>query len=91
MRLLAPQSGDVGKAATLAQPAARRRPVNGYNAAWPCLRTACMSWISVAIAIVCLYLAFKVVGFLLKTLLWLAVAACLFWWLAPMAAQAWPP
>lgn len=49
-----------------------------------------MSWIGIVVAIVSLYLAFKVVSFLLKLVLWLAVAAALYWFLAPMLHLPWP-
>jgi hypothetical protein len=49
-----------------------------------------MSWIGIVVAVLCLYLAFQVVSFLLKLALWLAVAAALYWFLAPMFQLPWP-
>ena len=42
-----------------------------------------MSWLGIVIAVVCLYLAFKVVGFFFKLLLVVAVFAALAWFAAP--------
>jgi hypothetical protein len=47
-----------------------------------------MSWIAIAIAIVCLYLAFKVAGFVFKLGLLLLAASLLYWFAAP--ALGWP-
>jgi len=38
-----------------------------------------MTWIGVALALLCLYLLFKVVGFLMKLLLWTVVLCGLYW------------
>jgi hypothetical protein len=43
-----------------------------------------MSWIGIVVAVICLYLAFKVVAFMLKLLLWAIVLGGLYVFLAPM-------
>jgi hypothetical protein len=43
-----------------------------------------MSWVGIVVAVICLYLAFKVVAFMLKLLLWAIVLGGLYVFLAPM-------
>lgn len=43
-----------------------------------------MSWIGIVIALVCLYLAFRVAAFLVKLLLWAAVLCGIYAFVAPM-------
>jgi hypothetical protein len=42
-----------------------------------------MAWIGIAIAVVCLYLAMKVAGFVFKMLLLAVVVGGLYWFAAP--------
>lgn len=48
-----------------------------------------MSWLAVAMLVVCAWLALKVVGFALKLGLWLLVAVAVYWLLAPMLGLPW--
>ncbi|WP_242107935.1 hypothetical protein [Luteimonas aquatica] len=48
-----------------------------------------MSWVGVLVLIVGLYLAFKVVSFLLKVAMWGVVIAAAYWVVAPLVG--WPP
>lgn len=43
-----------------------------------------MNWIGIVVALVCLYLAFRVAAFLVKLLLWAAVLCGLYAFVAPM-------
>ena len=43
-----------------------------------------MSWIGIVVAVICLYLAFKVAAFLLKLLLWRRCSAGCTFFFAPM-------
>ncbi len=47
-----------------------------------------MSWLGIALALLGLYLAFKVVGALLKLLMWALVLVGAYWFLAPQLG--WP-
>ena len=49
-----------------------------------------MSWLAIAMLVVCAWLALKVVGFALKLGLWLLVAVAAYWLLAPMLGLPWP-
>ena len=42
-----------------------------------------MSWVGIAIAIVCIWLALKVIGFVLKLALWGVALFALYWFAAP--------
>ena len=42
-----------------------------------------MSWIAILVLIVCIWLAFKVVGVLFKIVLWAVVLVGLYWLVAP--------
>mgnify|MGYP001266392310 CR=1 FL=1 len=42
-----------------------------------------MGWIGIVLAIIAVYLAFKVVGFLFKLAMWGLVLVCLYWFAAP--------
>ena len=42
-----------------------------------------MSWLGLVIAIVCIYFAIKVIGFLLKLALWVVALGALYWFVAP--------
>ncbi|WP_226468546.1 hypothetical protein [Luteimonas panaciterrae] len=48
-----------------------------------------MSWIGVILIVVGVYLAFKVVSFLLKVAMWGLVLAGVYWVVAPLVG--WPP
>ncbi|WP_147651301.1 DUF4175 domain-containing protein [Vulcaniibacterium gelatinicum] len=48
-----------------------------------------MNWLAIALVVLGLYLAFKVVGFLLRLLLWGVVLGGGYWLLAPYFG--WPP
>lgn len=41
-----------------------------------------MTWVGILLLIVCIWLAFKVVGFLFKLLLWAVVIVGVYWLLA---------
>lgn len=41
-----------------------------------------MSWIGILVAIVCIWLAIKVIGFVLKLALWGVALAALYWFAA---------
>jgi hypothetical protein len=43
-----------------------------------------MDWIAIAVALVCLYLAFRVAAFLVKLLLWAVVLCAAYAFIAPM-------
>ena len=43
-----------------------------------------MNWIGILVALICLYLAFRVAAFLVKLLLWAAVLCGLYAFFAPM-------
>lgn len=43
-----------------------------------------MSWIGILIAVICIWLALKVAGKLLKVVLWLAVLFGVYWFFAPL-------
>ena len=43
-----------------------------------------MSWLGIVVAVICLYLAFKVVAFMLRLFLWAVVLGGLYVFLAPM-------
>lgn len=47
-----------------------------------------MSWFAIALAAIGIWLAFKVVGALLKLLFWGVALGALYWFLAPMLG--WP-
>ena len=42
-----------------------------------------MSWVAILVLIVCIWLAFKVVGVLFKVVLWAVVLVGLYWLVAP--------
>ena len=42
-----------------------------------------MSWVAILVLIVCIWLAFKVVGVLFKIVLWAVVLVGLYWLVAP--------
>jgi hypothetical protein len=42
-----------------------------------------MSWVAILVLIVCIWLAFKVVGVLFKVVLWAVVLVGLYWLCAP--------
>jgi len=48
-----------------------------------------MSWLAIAMLVVCAWLALKAVGFALKLGLWLLVAVAAYWLLAPMLGLPW--
>ena len=48
-----------------------------------------MSWLALVAVIIGLYLAFKVVGVLLKIALWLLVVVAAYWFVGPWFG--WPP
>ena len=43
-----------------------------------------MNWIGILVALVCLYLAFRVAAFLVKLLLWAVVLCAVYAFFAPM-------
>ncbi|UHQ19265.1 hypothetical protein LVB87_13920 [Lysobacter sp. KIS68-7] len=47
--------------------------------------------VGILILIVCLWLAFKVVGVLIKIALWAVVIGGIYWLLAPYFGWPWPP
>jgi hypothetical protein len=59
-------------------------PSDGYNAGKSAVEKRTMSWIGIVVAVICLYLAFKVVAFMLKLLLWAIVLGGLYVFLAPI-------
>lgn len=48
-----------------------------------------MSWLGLVVLILCLYLAFKVAGVVLKLVLWLLIVVAAYWFVAPFFG--WPP
>lgn len=42
-----------------------------------------MSWLGIVVAIVCIWLALKVIGFAMKLALWAVALAALYWFAAP--------
>ena len=57
---------------------------DGYNAGKSAIGKQIMSWLGIVVAVICLYLAFKVVAFMLKLLLWTIVLGGVYVFLAPM-------
>jgi len=49
-----------------------------------------MSWIAIIVVIICIYLAFKVAGFLFKLLMWALVIGGLYWLAAPYLGLPFP-
>jgi hypothetical protein len=49
-----------------------------------------MTFIGIAVLVLCIYLAFKVAGFMFKMALWVVVIAVVYWLLAPMAGMPLP-
>ena len=49
-----------------------------------------MTFIGLAVLVLCIYLEFKVAGFLFKIALWVVVIAVSYWLLAPMAGMPLP-
>lgn len=49
-----------------------------------------MSWIGILLLLVAVYAAFKVVGALLKTLLWIGILLFAWWYFAPRIGVPFP-
>ena len=49
-----------------------------------------MSWLAIAVIVVVVWLALKVVGALFKLALWGVALAAVYWFLAPLLDWPWP-
>jgi hypothetical protein len=63
---------------------APRRALAGYNAGTIAAGKTAMNWIGIVVALVCLYLAFRVAAFMVKLVLLVAVLCGLYAFFAPM-------
>ncbi|MGH8033271.1 MAG: hypothetical protein ACREO8_13175 [Luteimonas sp.] len=48
-----------------------------------------MNWLGFVVIVICLYLAFKVAGVVLRLALWMLIVVAGYWFLAPLLG--WPP